>query len=146
MKKKGRILGLDVGDKTIGIAISDPLFMTAQGISTVYRKSMREDIEALEDIIKKYNISLIICGFPKRVDGSIGEQAIKVKDFSSEIEAYFKIPVILWDERFSTSSATRTLLEADLSRRKRKKVINKLAAVIILQNYLDYQFLNKQNS
>lgn len=136
-----RILGLDVGSKTIGVAVSDPFQMTAQGITTVYwdENDMSSADESLRDIIAQYNITKIVVGLPKNMDGSIGERAKITEIYANRLARQFNVSVELFDERLSTMSAERTLLEADMSRKKRGKVIDQLAATIILQNYLDSQ-------
>jgi putative Holliday junction resolvase len=132
------MIGIDVGDKTIGVAVSDPLGFTAQGIGTLKRKgNLKEEIKELHAIILQYEVKQVIVGLPKNMDGSIGQQAEKVIKYADLLKQTLKLPVILWDERLSTLMANRTLLEADVSRAGRKKVIDKLAAVVILQSYLD---------
>ncbi|MGI5901337.1 MAG: Holliday junction resolvase RuvX [Desulfitobacteriia bacterium] len=132
-----RIMGLDFGDKTIGVAISDPLLITAQGVKVIKRSP--KDMEELENLIKDYQVEKIIIGYPRNMDGTLGERALKTRAFAEKLALEFKLPVELWDERLSTVGAERVLLEADLSRAKRKKVIDKMAAVFILQGYLDSQ-------
>jgi len=134
-----RILGLDVGSKTIGVAISDPFNLTAQGLTTIHwdENDMTSADEALRQIIDEYEVKKIVVGFPKNMDGSTGERANITNIYANRLARNFSIPVELYDERLSTMSAERTLLEADVSRKKRKKVIDQLAATIILQNYLD---------
>ncbi len=135
-----RILGLDIGSKTIGVAVSDPLGWTAQGVTTIYRKDMGSDLKDIEGFVSQYEVEKILVGLPLRMDGTEGDQAAKIQKFAALLREHFKnTPVILWDERLSTVAAERTLLEADLSRAKRKKVINQMAAVFILQGYLDSQ-------
>jgi putative Holliday junction resolvase len=132
-----RILGLDLGDATIGVAVSDEMGWTAQGLTTIRRTSQQKDFEALGEVIRQYQPEQIILGLPRNIDGSIGPQARKVMEFTEQLSTRFSIPIIEWDERFSTLGAERYLLEAELSSRERKKVINKLAAAFILQGYLD---------
>ncbi len=133
-----RILGLDVGSKTIGVAVSDPMGWTAQGITTIQRKSLSLDLTEIEKIIRDFEVEKIVVGHPLRMDGTEGSQAALIQKFVEDLKKRFeKFPVILWDERLSTVAAERTLLEADLSRAKRKKVINQMAAVFILQGFLD---------
>lgn len=135
-----RILGLDVGDKTIGVAVSDPLGWTAQGIETIKRdQNIENDLNRLAQIIEQYQVEQIILGLPKNMDGSLGPQAQKILQFQTVLKERFAIPVDTWDERMSTVSAERVMLEADMSRRKRKKKIDTVAATIILQNYLESQ-------
>ena len=130
-------MGLDVGDKTIGVAISDPLLLTAQGYKTISRESNKKDIKEIEDIIKEYNITKIIVGLPKNMNNTIGIQGEKVLDFVEKLKRRIKVEIILEDERLTTVSAERILLEGDVSRKNRKKIIDKVAATYILQNYLD---------
>ena len=132
-----RIIGLDVGSKTIGVAVSDEMGWTAQGVTTIIRKSLDSDLEELRKLIDQYNPLEIAVGLPKNMDGTIGKQAEGVLALVETMKKSLNIPVITWDERLSTVAANRTLLEADLSRKNRKKVINKMAAVFILQGYLD---------
>jgi len=130
-----RIMGLDLGTKTIGIAMSDPLALTAQGL-TVLKRSPQE-MQELAHLIRDYEVKEIVLGYPKNMNGTIGEKAAAAEEFGLLLEKKFSVPVRLWDERLSTVGAQRGLLEADLSRAKRKKVIDKMAAVFILQGYLD---------
>lgn len=132
-----RIMGLDVGTHTIGVAISDELGITAQGLKTVKRRSLEADFEEISSIIDHFEISKIVVGLPKNMDGTLGKQAEKVFRWIRDLKDRTHLPVVTWDERLSTVEASKVLLEADLSRRKRKKVIDKLAAVLILQVYLD---------
>lgn len=133
---------MDVGDKRIGMAISDQMGWTAQGIDTLERKSEEEDLEKIQDVIKHYSPEKIVIGLPKNMDGSLGFQGEKVKEFGELIAKVFPGEIIYWDERLTTVYAHRILIEGDMSRRKRKKKVDKIAAVFILQSYLDY--LNNQ--
>lgn len=132
-----RILGLDVGDRTIGVAISDPLGFTAQGITTIRRKSEESDIEKLVEICKEYSVETIVSGLPKNMNGTIGEQAEKVQKFCATLSEHVDIEIKFWDERLTTMAAHRAMLEADMSRKKRKGLVDKIAATYILQGYLD---------
>lgn len=134
-----KILGLDVGSKTIGVAVSDPFGWTAQGITTIKwdENKITSADQSLAKIIREHSISKAVIGLPKNMDGTIGERGEASKAFAKHFEATHNIPTILWDERLSTVAADRTLLEADLSRKRRKEVIDKLAAVMILQTFLD---------
>lgn len=132
-----RIMGLDVGSRTIGMAISDELGLTAQGFKTLRRKSLEDDFQEIAAIINQFEISKIVVGLPKNMNGTLGSQAETVLKWVEILKDRIEVPVVTWDERLSTVGASRVLLEADLSRRKRKKVIDKLAAVLILQGYLD---------
>jgi len=135
-KKLMRIMGLDVGSKTIGVAISDELEITAQGLKTIKRKAMEDDLRELDAIISQFKIEKIVVGLPKNMDGSLGKQAEFVLGWIEDFKNKIQLPVETWDERLSTVEATKTLLKADLSRKKRKGVIDKVAAVLILQGYL----------
>lgn len=141
-----RILGLDVGDRTIGIAVSDPLGFTAQGITTIRRKKIDNDINELRKICTEYNVELIISGLPKNMNGTLGPQSEKVMDFCNIIKEEIKLPIKMWDERLTTVAANRAMLEADLSRAKRKKIVDKLAATYILQGYLDSIYVSGVNN
>jgi putative Holliday junction resolvase len=136
-KKDMRIMGLDIGSHTIGVAITDELRITAQGLKTIRRKSKEEDFEEIIRIIDQFNIGKIVVGLPKNMNGTLGKQAEMVLQWIKTIRKKVELPIVTWDERFSTVEASRVLLEADLSRRKRKKAIDKLAAVIILQGYIE---------
>ena len=132
-----RIMGLDVGSRTIGVAVSDELGMTAQGLRTIERKSIDQDLAELTTIMMQYHIERIVVGLPKNMDGTLGQQAEKILKFKRRLRETTHLPVDMWDERLSTVGANRILLEADLSREKRKKTVDRLAAVLILQGYLD---------
>jgi len=132
-----RIMGLDVGTRTIGMAISDELGLTAQGFKTLRRKSMEDDFREIAAIMNQFEISKVVVGLPKNMNGTLGSQAETVLKWVEILKDRIQVPVVTWDERLSTVGASRVLLEADVSRRKRKKVIDKLAAVLILQGYLD---------
>lgn len=132
-----RILGLDIGDRTIGVAVSDPLGYTAQGITTIRRKNEDKDIEELIKLCTEYNVETIISGLPKNMNGTIGPQSEKVLQFCELLKTKIDIPIKMWDERLTTVAAQRAMLEADLSRAKRKKIVDKMAATYILQGYLD---------
>jgi len=132
-----RIMSLDVGEKRIGIAISDPLGWTAQGHSVLERGKQEEDFKKLLQICRENGVEKIVLGLPLNMDGSIGPKAVEIQEFARDLGQYTGLAVEFWDERLTTKSTERMLVEeADLSRRKRKKVIDKLAAVNILQHYL----------
>jgi len=133
----GRIMGLDIGDNTIGVAVSDLMGMTAQGVTTIKRSSKKNDIEALKKIIEERQVNLIVSGLPKNMNGTIGPQAEKVIKFCDLIKEELGMEIKFWDERLTTVSAEKMLIEGDVRRKNRKKVIDKLAAVLILQGYLD---------
>jgi len=132
-------MGLDVGDKTIGIAISDLMHLTAQGIKTLKRTNMEEDLNKIGQMIQEYDVLKIVVGLPKNMNGSIGAQGEKVLKFAERLKKRFALEIILWDERLTTVAAEKMLLHGDVSRAKRKKVIDMIAATYILQNYLDSQ-------
>ena len=132
-----RLMGLDVGNKTIGVALSDPLGWTAQGLEVIRRSGIKRDLERLREIIKEYEVEKAVIGIPKNMNGTLGPQAETVLGFIEIFREAIGIPVETLDERLSTVAAERMLIEADVSRAKRKKVIDKMAAVIILQGYLD---------
>lgn len=131
-----RIMGLDMGDKTIGVALSDALGWTAQGLEVIRRSSLEQDLKRLGEIIKEYEVEEILVGLPKNMNGTLGERAQLTMEFGETLKEAFKLPVNFWDERLSTVEAERILLQGDMSRAKRKKVIDKMAASVILQSYL----------
>lgn len=132
-----RFLGLDVGTERIGVAVSDELGLFAQALTTIERESIAEDLNKINGFVEEWKVQKVVVGLPKRTDGRVGKEAERVLKFSESLQKKLKVPVDTWDERFSTVAATRTLLEANLSRAKRKKVVDKLAAVFILQGYLE---------
>ncbi|TVP85412.1 MAG: Holliday junction resolvase RuvX [Alkalicoccus sp.] len=132
-----KTLGLDVGTKTIGVAVSDALGWTAQGVTTIHRSAQEEDFKKLDEIIKEHEVSSIVVGLPKNMNGTIGPSGEFCRTFAEDIKEHTGLPIIMWDERLSTMAAEKMLVGADVSRKKRKKVIDKMAAVMILQGYLD---------
>jgi putative holliday junction resolvase len=132
-----RVLGLDVGSKTIGMAVSDPLGITAQGLNTIRRKNKRLDFGQLERVIRQYEVAEVVVGYPLRMSGAEGSQAEKMQQFAEELRRRFELPVHLWDERLTSAQANRMLRETDLSIKRRGEVIDRLAAVLILQSWLD---------
>ena len=138
-----RIMSLDVGSRTIGIACSDALFMTAQGIETIRRTSLEKDFNRLQELIAEYEVHELVVGMPKNMNGTKGERAEKTEEFVEKMKEVIDLPVSYWDERLSTVMAERQLIAADVSRKKRKSVIDKMAAVVILQGYLDRLQFNK---
>lgn len=132
-----RIMALDVGSRTIGIACSDALLMTAQGIETIRRTSLENDFNRLRELISEYEVHELVVGMPKNMNGTNGDRAEKTEEFVEKMKAVIDLPVTFWDERLSTVMAERQLIAADVSRKKRKGVIDKMAAVVILQGYLD---------
>ncbi|WP_258359923.1 Holliday junction resolvase RuvX [Moorella sulfitireducens (nom. illeg.)] len=132
-----RIMGLDVGSKTIGVAVSDPLGWTAQGVTTIHRKNKVEDIKALKQLVVRYGVEEVVVGLPRNMNGTFGPGAAEARAFAATLEAELGLPVHLYDERLSTIAADKILLDADLSRRRRRAVVDRVAASIILQGYLD---------
>ncbi len=132
-----RILGLDVGSKTIGMAVSDLLGITAQGLETMRRRNKRADFEQLEKVLRQYEVAEIVVGYPLRLSGAEGTQSEKMRDFAEGLRKRFKIPVHLWDERLTSAQANRLLRESEMSIRRRGEVVDRLAAVLILQSWMD---------
>jgi putative Holliday junction resolvase len=132
-----RILGLDYGSKRIGVAVCDELGITAQGLATITRKNRRQDIEKIAGFIRTYTVEKIVIGYPIKLDGTEGIQCEKVSKFARLLESAFSITVVKWDETLTTKEAEEVLIRANMRREKRKTVIDKLAAALILQGYLD---------
>lgn len=132
-----RLLGLDYGDKTIGVALSDELGWTAQGLEVIRRSTEEKDLARLQELIQQYGVTEIVVGLPKNMNNTIGPRGEICMAFAQKLHEILQLPVHLWDERLTTVSAQRTLLEADVSRKKRKQVIDKMAAGLILQGYMD---------
>ena len=132
-----RVLGLDVGSKTIGVAVSDPLGITAQGLNTIRRKNKRLDFAQLDALIRQYQIAEIVVGYPLRMSGAEGTQAEKMQQFAQELRQRFALPVHLWDERLTSAEANRLLRESEMSIKRRGEVVDRMAAVLILQGWMD---------
>lgn len=132
-----RIIGLDVGSKTIGVAVSDPLGFTAQGLTTIRRTNKEQDIKEIKKFCDEYKAEVIVIGLPKNMNGTIGPSGEITMAFGKLVEEELKIQVKFWDERLTTVAAHKAMLEADLSRSKRKKIVDKVASTYILQGYLD---------
>lgn len=132
-----RILGLDVGTKTIGVAVSDPLGWTAQGVTTIARGKLADDLRELADLVAVYNASRLVVGYPRNMDGSAGEQAHFVERFVESLRAAIALPVELVDERLTTRQAQRAMLELQVKAKRRKELIDQQAAALILQTFLD---------
>jgi putative holliday junction resolvase len=135
--RHGRILALDVGAKRIGVAVTDPLGITAQGLLTIQRHNKRRDLEALGQVLAKYAVREIVVGLPLRLSGAEGTQSEKMRRFADDLHAHFGLPVHLWDERWTSTQANRLLRETDLSIRKRGQAVDRMAAVLILQSWLE---------
>ncbi|MCM3630162.1 Holliday junction resolvase RuvX [Paenibacillus glycanilyticus] len=132
-----RTMGLDYGDRNIGVAVSDAFGWTAQGIETVQKRRDGSELARLAELVKEHEVTEIVVGLPKNMNNTIGPRGEISMAFAEQLQQTLNLPVHLWDERLTTVSAERTLLEADVSRKKRKLVIDKMAATLILQNYLD---------
>ncbi|CAM3981746.1 Holliday junction resolvase RuvX [Cohnella lubricantis] len=132
-----RIMGLDYGDKRIGVAMSDLFGWTAQGVEVIERKKEGDYLDRIRELVREHEVESIVVGLPKNMNGTIGPRGEICMAFAEELRQTLSMPVHLWDERLTTVAAQRTLLEADVSRRKRKLVVDKMAAAILLQNYLD---------
>jgi putative Holliday junction resolvase len=137
--RKTRLLGLDVGSKTIGMAVSDLLGITAQGLTTYRRQNKRLDFEALAKVIKDFEVGEIVVGFPLRMSGVEGIQAEKMKLFAEELKRKSKLPVHLWDERLTSAEANRLLRETEMSIKRRGEVVDRMAAVLILQSWMEHR-------
>lgn len=136
-----RIMGLDFGSKTVGVSVSDPLLLTAQGVDIIRRKSpakLRQTLAAIEALIGEYEVDRILLGFPKNMNNTQGERCRRTLEFKEMLERRTGLEVILWDERLTTVSADRTMMESGVRREDRKKYVDKIASVFILQGYLDY--------
>ena len=135
-----RILGLDYGSKTVGVAVSDPLGITAQGVSTIWRKQenkLRQTLAQIEKLVEDYQVERIVLGYPKNMNNTVGERALKSLEFKERLERRTGLPVVMWDERLTTVEANRTLMESGVRRENRKQYLDELAAIFILQSYLD---------
>lgn len=144
-----RILGLDFGSKTVGVAVSDGLLLTAQGVEIVRRQSpnkLRQTLARIESLVSEYEVDRIVLGYPKNMNNTEGERCEKTKEFKEMLERRTGLPVILWDERLTTVAADNYMMEAGIRREDRKSYVDELAAVFILQGYLDYLALRKDES
>lgn len=136
-----RILGLDYGSKTVGVAVSDPLLLTAQGVEIIRRKEenkLRKTLARIEELCREYKVGSIVLGLPKNMNNTVGERAEKSTEFGEMLKRRTGCEIVMWDERLTTVEAERTLMEAGVRRENRKEYIDELAAVFILQGYLDY--------
>ena len=136
-----RILGLDFGTKTVGVAVSDPLLITAQGVEIVRRKApnkLRQTLARIEELIQEYEVEKIVLGFPKNMNNTEGERCEKTKEFKEMLEKRTGLEVILWDERLTTVAADNSMMEMGIRREHRKDYVDEIAAIFILQGYLDY--------
>jgi putative holliday junction resolvase len=133
----GRIMALDVGSKRIGVAVTDPLGITAQGLDTIQRQNKRRDLEALRSVLTKYDVREIVVGLPLRLSGAEGTQSGKMRQFAADLHARFGLTVHLWDERWTSTEANRLLRETDLSIKKRGQAVDRMAAILILQSWME---------
>ena len=136
-----RIMGLDFGSKTVGVAVSDSLLITAQGVEIVRRKyedKLRQTLARIEELIQEYEVDKIVLGFPKNMNDTEGERCEKTREFKAMLERRCGLPVILWDERLTTVAADRSMMETGIRRENRKGYVDEIAAIFILQGYLDY--------
>ena len=144
-----RLMGLDYGSKTVGVAVSDPLGLTAQGVETVWRKQenkLRQTMARIEELISEYQVERIVLGYPKNMNNTIGERAVKSLEFKEKLEKRTGLSVVMWDERLTTAEAERTLMETGVRRENRKQFLDQMAAVLILQGYLDRMNMNKDEN
>jgi putative holliday junction resolvase len=132
-----RILALDVGSRTIGLAVSDPLGITAQGLETIRRKNRRTDFALIDKVIDRYKVKEIVVGYPLRLSGATGTQSEKMTAFAEQLRQRYQLPVHLWDERLTTAEAQRVLRESEMSTKRRGQVVDQLAAVLILQSFME---------
>ena len=144
-----RVMGLDYGSKTVGVAISDSLGLTAQGVETIWRKQenkLRQTLARIEELISEYQVERIVLGYPKNMNNTVGERAVKSLEFKEKLEKRTGLPVVMWDERLTTAEAERTLMETGVRRENRKQFLDQMAAVLILQGYLDRMNMNKDEN
>lgn len=136
-----RYLGLDVGDKHIGVALSDETATLATGLPNIERRGPRQDVKVVAALVRQNDVKEVVVGLPRRLDGTVGPQAEKVLAFVESLRRQVKVPLVPWDERFTTVVANRAMIEGGVSRRSRKALVDKVSAILILQNYLDYKKL-----
>ena len=135
-----RLMGLDYGSKTVGVAVSDPLGLTAQGVETVWRKQenkLRQTMARIEELISEYQVERIVLGYPKNMNNTVGERAVKSLEFKEKLEKRTGLPVVMWDERLTTVAANRAMMEGGVRRENRGEFVDSMAAALILQGYLD---------
>jgi putative Holliday junction resolvase len=134
---RGRVMALDVGSRRIGVAVTDPLGITAQGLDTIQRQNKRRDLAALAGVLTKYDVREIVVGLPLRLSGAEGTQSEKMRQFADDLRAHFGLTVHLWDERWTSTQANRLLRETDLSIKKRGQAVDRMAAILILQSWME---------
>ena len=143
-----RIMGLDFGSKTVGVAISDPLLLIAQGVTIIRRKEenkLRQTLAQIEELIKQYEVTEIVLGNPKNMNATLGERAELSAEFKEKLERRTGLPVVMWDERLTTVAADKTMMEVGIRREHRKEYVDQIAAVFILQGYLDYRKMKSES-
>lgn len=143
-----RILGLDFGTKTVGVAVSDELLITAQGVEIIRRKAaskLRQTLARIEELIESYEVETIVLGYPKNMNNTEGERCERTNEFKEMLEKRTGLPVILWDERLTTVAADHSMMEMGIRRENRKEYVDEIAAIFILQGYLDYLRMQKEN-
>lgn len=141
-------MGLDFGSVTCGVAVSDELYITAQGLEVITRKhenKLRQTLARIEELVTTYNVEKIVLGYPKNMNNSVGDRALKSEEFKKKLESRLGLEVILWDERLTTVSAHQAMIEGNVRREERAKVVDKVAAVLILQGYLEWMNLQKRD-
>lgn len=142
-----RIMGLDFGSKTVGVAVSDALLLTAQGVEIIQRKEenkLRQTLSRIEELIREYEVQEIVLGYPKNMNDTLGERVLLTNEFKDKLERRTGLNVILWDERLTTVAADKIMIEADIRREDRKKHVDRIAAGLILQGYLDYRNMKEK--
>jgi putative Holliday junction resolvase len=143
-RREVRILALDVGSKRIGLAVSDPLGITAQGLEVLIRKNPQADLERLVEVARQWGVQQIVVGLPRHMDGRLGSAAPQILELVEVLQQALGVEVVTWEERLTTMEAEKVLIQADVSRRRRRQVVDQLAAVLILQNYLDHRHLHRE--
>jgi putative Holliday junction resolvase len=141
-----RYLGLDVGDRHVGVALSDETATLASGLDTIERRGPKKDVKAVAELVRRHGVGEVVVGLPRRLDGTVGPQAQKVLDFIESLRPQARVPIVPWDERFTSVVANQALIEGSVSRRDRKALVDKVSAILILQNYLDYRKLAAADS
>ena len=143
-RREVRILALDVGSKRIGLAVSDPLGITAQGLEVLIRKNPQADLERLVEVARQWGVQRIVVGLPRHMDGRLGSAAPQILELVEVLQKTLGVEVVTWEERLTTVEAEKVLIQADVSRKRRRQVVDQLAAVLILQNYLDHRQLHQE--
>ena len=142
-RREIRILALDVGEKRIGLAVSDPLGITAQGLEVLTRKDRAADLNRLLEVARQWGVQRVVVGLPRHMNGRLGSSAPQILELVEILQKTLGVEVVTWEERLTTAEAERVLIQADMSRRRRRRVVDQVAAVLILQSYLEYRNLSK---